>query len=197
MDARSVLGGKGRRAPLGEQYTVKAKGRRALRSRVPTLPGSCTASSARIRRPFAKISAASQPGCSNTPNTSWLVLVPKAFVPPALLPAQFCPQRLPVLGYGPGPSRWHTGFCRGTAAGQLQTELGALSKKTGHPPCGAFLLPQAAGIFDFGVFAAGDGFHLAPPYDLHINKMTHARAAHASLKKLILTAPSWRSRPER
>ena len=86
---------------------------------------------------------------------------------------------------------------QGTAAGQLQTELGALSKKQAIRRAELFFFPQAAGIFDFGVFAAGDGFHLAPPYDLHINKMTHARAAHASLKKLILTAPSWRSRPER
>ena len=54
---------------------------------------------------------------------------------------------------------------QGTAAGQLQTELGALSKKQAIRRAELFFFPQAAGIFDFGVFAAGDGFHLAPPYD--------------------------------
>ena len=78
MDARSVLGAKGAAHPLESSTPSKPKAA-ALRSRVPTLPGSCTASSARIRRPFAKISAACQPGCSNTPNTSWLVLVPESF----------------------------------------------------------------------------------------------------------------------
>ena len=78
MDARSVLGAKGAAHPLESSTPSKPKAA-ALRSRVPTLPGSCTASNARIRRPFAKISAACQPGCSNTPNTSWLVLVPESF----------------------------------------------------------------------------------------------------------------------
>ena len=65
-------------AQPGPSTTASKPNAAALRSSVPTLPGSCTPSSARMRRAVFKMSAGGM-GVSNNANTPWLDLVPLSF----------------------------------------------------------------------------------------------------------------------